>query len=209
VKRVGILGGTFDPIHLGHLILASFAADELSLDEVVFMPAQTPPHKRGMHVSAVEHRVAMVELAIATDPRFDLSRLDVLGNQPSYTADLLERFDDTVPYAEPVFLIGADSLRAFPTWYRPDRILELARLGVARRPGSVIDDRMLSAIPRLRERTTVFSSPLIDISSTEIRRRIAVGKSISWLVPAEVKSYIHGHGLYLPTSHDATLQTSS
>jgi nicotinate-nucleotide adenylyltransferase len=196
MSRLGILGGTFDPIHLGHLVLASFAAEELELDRVLFMPAQTPPHKIGDVVSAVGCRVEMVRRAIEPDPRFELSELDLLGDKPSYTATLLERLRSLEPDASLVFLIGADSLRDFPTWHDPGRILELAQLGVARRPGALIDAPTMDALPGLRERTTVFASPLIDISSTAVRTRSAEGKSITWLVPTEVDRYIREHRLY-------------
>lgn len=198
MSRLGILGGTFDPIHLGHLILASYAADDLSLDRVLFMPAQTPPHKLGDPVSPSEHRTAMIERAIEPDPRYSMSLLDMSGSRPSYTSKLLERLNDVEPDSELYFLIGADSLRDFPSWHEPERILELARLGVARRPGTVIDDSVFDALPTLRDRATVFSSPLIDISATSIRERVAAGKPISWTVPGSVEAYIRTHGLYLP-----------
>lgn len=200
MSRIGVLGGTFDPIHLGHLILASFAADDLSLDRVLFMPAQTPPHKIGESVSPAAHRMAMINRAIDPDPRFQVSHLDMSGDRPSYTSELLERMAAIEPDAEIFFLIGADSLRDFPSWHEPNRILERARLGVARRPGTVIDDLVLDALPALRNRTTVFSSPLIDISSTGIRERVGSGKRISWLVPRDVETYIREQSLYLPTS---------
>lgn len=196
MSRIGILGGTFDPIHLGHLILASYAADDLGLDTVLFMPAQTPPHKIGDAISAVEHRVEMVRLAIEQDARFELSTLDLISDKPSFTSALLQRFTAESPDATLFFLIGADSLRDFPTWHEPGTILELAELGVARRPGTIIDSGTLDALPGLRERTWVFSSPLIDISSTSVRERVAAGKPITWLVPENVEKYILQHHLY-------------
>lgn len=196
MSRIGILGGTFDPVHHGHLIMASYAAHDLALDRVLIMPAQTPPHKLGETISPAEDRVAMVRLAIAPDSRLELSTLDLQSSEPSYTATLLNRAQAEHPGDELVFIIGADSLRDFPTWYRPDLIVQQAGLAIARRPGIEIDESMLDAVPGLRERSTVFTSPLIDISSTDIRDRVQAGKPITWLVPPSVEQYIIRHSLY-------------
>jgi len=196
LKRIGVLGGTFDPVHLGHLIIASHAADTLALDIVLFMPAQTPPHKRERIVSPIDHRVAMVKLAIAGDARFAFSGLDLTTDEPSYTADLVERLAGAHPGSEIFFIAGADSLRDFPTWYQPERILRHARLAIAGRPGVTIDGRMLNAMPNLRNRTSIFESPLIEIAATAIRDRVRAGKSIRYLVPQPVEHYIAEHGLY-------------
>jgi nicotinate-nucleotide adenylyltransferase len=191
------MGGTFDPIHHGHLIMASYAADTLALDQILFVPAQLPPHKIGEDITAACHRVAMVKAAIGPDPRFSFSDMDLRNEAPSYTSDLLARFHATQPDADLHFIVGADSLRDFPTWHEPNRILDLARLAVARRPGVVIDESTLDAIPRLRDRTTIFASPLIGISSTRIRERVAARKAITWLLPSSVERYILENGLYL------------
>jgi nicotinate-nucleotide adenylyltransferase len=196
MSRIGILGGTFDPIHLGHLIIASFAAHELCLERVLFMPAQTPPHKRDRTVADASHRVSMIRRAIDPDPRFELSEHDLRTDAPSYTADLLERLRQERPEDDIVFIIGADSLRDFPGWHRPDFILQRAELAVARRPGVVIDDAVLDALPGLRDRTRVFQAPLIEISSTDIRARASRGEPVVWLVPPAVDEYIKHHALY-------------
>lgn len=196
MTRIGILGGTFDPIHLGHLVIASFAADELSLDRVLFMPAQTPPHKRDRTITDAEHRVHMVQQAIGPDARFAFSDLDLTSDVPSYTSHLLARLTEKHRQAQLYFIIGADSLVGFPTWYEPTRILDVATLAVARRPGYVLDDCVLDAMPRMRERSVLFDAPLIDISSSSIRQRIAERKRISWLVPFGVERYIRTHDLY-------------
>lgn len=196
MSRIGILGGTFDPIHLGHLIMASFAADELGLERVLFVPAQTPPHKLERSVTDARHRVQMIRAAIKPDPRFALSDLDLREDSPSYTADLLQRLLRAHPDAGLVFIIGADSLRDLPSWHRPDLVLQRAELAVARRPGVTIDDAVLDALPGLRDRVHVFQSPLIDISSTDIRNRITREKPVVWLVPPVVDDYIKHHGLY-------------
>lgn len=194
-KRLGILGGTFDPVHIGHLVMASYAIDVLGLDRVLFMPAQTPPHKQ-REITSVDHRVAMVKLATELDSRFQFSDMDLLGSEPSYTADLLERVRDAYPTSELFFLVGADSLITFASWYQPERILALASLAVAERPGSTIDHRIRNSVPGLSERIHEFDSPLIELSSTEIRDRRQQGKSITYLVPERVEDYIIENGLY-------------
>jgi nicotinate-nucleotide adenylyltransferase len=195
--RIGVLGGTFDPIHLGHLIIASHAADALHLGIVLFMPAKTPPHKRNKAISPVHDRIAMVHLAIDGDARFAFSDLDLTTGEPSYTADLVERLGGEHLDGEIFFIAGADSLRDFPTWHEPERILRHARLAIAARPGVVIDAAMLDAMPDLRNRTTTFASPLMEISATGIRKRVREGHSVRYLVPDAVERYIRDHGLYL------------
>lgn len=195
MRRLGILGGTFDPIHIGHLVMASYAIDALSLDGVWFMPAQTPPHKQ-REITPPHHRAQMCRLAISLDSRFHFSDLDLLGEAPSYTSGLLNRVRETLPETELIFLIGADSLITFPTWHEPERILALASLGVAERPGSEVGGNVLDAVPGLRARVHIFDSPTIELSSTEIRLRRATEKSITYLVPESVENYIIENGLY-------------
>jgi nicotinate-nucleotide adenylyltransferase len=175
--------------------MASYAIDALSLDEVWFMPAQTPPHKHH-EITDVGHRAEMCRLAVDLDRRFEFSNLDLQGESPSYTSELLQRVHHLVPDAELVFLIGTDSLINFPTWHEPERILSLASLGVAERPGSVVEESVLDAMPGLAERVQLFDSPLIELSSTEIRSRRRAGKSITYLVPERVENYILEKGLY-------------
>lgn len=195
MSRLGILGGTFDPIHIGHLVMASYAIDALKLDHVWFMPAQTPPHKHH-EITPVVHRVEMVRRAIQLDSRFDLSDLDLRGDEPSYTADLLTSLNESAPGNDLVFLMGADSLTTFATWYEPETILKHASLGVAERPGSTIDNRIRNSVPGLAERILEFDSPLIELSSSEIRERRQQRKSITYLVPEDVENYILERGLY-------------
>lgn len=195
-NRLGILGGTFDPIHYGHLIIASYAAEALDLNTVWFMPAQTPPHKIGQDISPVEDRVEMVKLAIDDDDRFDFSDFDLQRNKPSMTADLLERVAMEMPEFELLFIAGADSLIDFPTWNDPQQILHRAQLAVAKRSGATIEDKVFDPIPNFRERTVVFDSPIVEISSTDIRERMSDNKSIRYLLPPAVETYILEHGLY-------------
>ena len=198
MRRLGILGGTFDPIHIGHLVMASYAIDALNLDEVWFMPAQTPPHKQ-REITDVAHRSAMCQLAVSLDSRFEFSDLDLREGSPSYTSELLELVHRQHPESELFFLIGTDSLASFPTWHQPEKILSLANLAVADRPGSPVPDDVLDALPGLRERVNEFDSPLIELSSTEIRERRQANKSITYLVPPSVEDYIIENGLYRPT----------
>lgn len=195
MKRLGILGGTFDPIHIGHLVMASYAIDALDLDRVWFMPAQTPPHKQ-REITDVAHRAEMVRLAVNLDSRFTFSDLDLRGDRPSYTSELLTILGESLPGTELFFLIGADSLATVSTWHEPEVILEKAVLGVAERPGSTIDNSVRSSVPGLATRIREFDSPLIELSSTEIRERRALHKSITYLVPEVVENYIVENGLY-------------
>lgn len=195
-RRVGILGGTFDPIHVGHLIIASHAADGLGLDRVLFMPAQIPPHKLDVVITETSHRVEMVQRAIKGDERFAYSDHDLRLDAPSYTSELVARLGEEMPDTALHFIAGADSLRDFPTWNDPRAILAHVELAIAARPGTTITDEMLDSVPNQRSRTRIFESPLIEISSTAIRHRLRHGGSIRYLVPAGVEAYIREHGLY-------------
>ncbi|MGB3330499.1 MAG: nicotinate-nucleotide adenylyltransferase, partial [Thermomicrobiales bacterium] len=193
---LGIFGGTFDPIHIGHLAVAERACDELGLDGVVFVPALQPPHKPHRIISPIEDRVEMLRLAIQGNPRFSWSDVDMRPDEPSYTVSMLERMRDQFPGTELSFIVGEDSLRDFATWHEPERILELARLVVADRPGIDVDESVYAEVPRLRSRVVRFAAPLLEVSSTDLRRRVAEGYSIRYLVPERVFEYIRQRGLY-------------
>lgn len=195
-RRIGLLGGTFDPVHLGHLILASAAFEELRLDQLWFLPAARPPHKPGKPISPGSIRVDMLEAAINSDDRFRIRLDDMANDAPSYTSELLERLVAGEPDAEFIFVIGLDSLRDFHTWHAPERILELTTLAVADRPGVVMTERDLDQVPGLQERTFRFRAPQIEISATDIRERVAAGKSVRYLVPRAVEATILSTGLY-------------
>lgn len=196
MTRLGILGGTFDPPHYGHLILAEMAADSLSLDCVLFVPAADPPHKDAVRASA-EHRTALVERAIAGNPRFALSRVDLDRPGPHYTADMLRLLHQEFVKAELVFLIGSDSLRDLPKWSRPGELIRLARLGVMRRPGPALDLAQLERdIPGISARLDWIDAPQIDLSATALARRIRAGLSIRYQTPDAVRAYIEAHTLY-------------
>lgn len=195
--RIGIFGGTFDPVHLGHLIAAADLAHALRLDRTVFMPAGRPPHKDAALVGDDDHRLAMLRLALSDNPAFEISTIDLERDGPSYTADLLDLLADREPDAELVFLMGEDSLRDLPTWHQPERILRRAEIGVALRPGVGTDlDSLYARLPTARGRISVVPTPLIGVSSTDIRRRVAAGEPIRYQVPDPVLAYIMRNGLY-------------
>jgi len=195
-SRLGLLGGTFDPIHIGHLIMATRAAETLNLDQILFIPAQVPPHKLGEDIASVTDRVAMVRLAIAENSRFAFSDLDLQSDRPSYTSELLARVHREHPDSELWFIAGADSLRDFASWHEPQTILQYARLAIASRPGVEITDKILDQVTGLRQQVDFFDSPLIDISSTDIRCRTRRCQEIRYLVPENVERYIAANHVY-------------
>jgi len=196
--RLGLFGGTFDPPHLGHLILASVLADALSLDAVWFVPAADPPHKQNRAISPVEHRLVMLRLAIGDNPLFEVSRIDLDRPGPHYSVDMVTLARQQRPDAEWFFLMGGDSLHDLPGWHQPDRLLELCRVAVQRRPGTDLDlDALARRLPGLRDRVIVVEGPEIALSSTLIGSRVRAGLSIRYLVPESVRAYIHEHHLYV------------
>ncbi len=191
--RVGIFGGTFDPIHLGHLIAAQEALDACHLARVLFVPSGDPPHKPHRAVTAAAHRVAMVERAIEGDDRFAVSRVEVDRPGKSYTVDTLEALARSLKEGTELFLlIGTDSALDMPTWANPERVVSLARVAVLARPGF---DRA-GVRSDLAGRMSFLQTSQVDISSTEVRRRLREGRSIRYLVPDAVMDYIRRHGLY-------------
>ena len=198
--KIGILGGTFDPIHNGHLKIAEAARKKLGLNEVYFMPAAKTPLKEGISISAVEHRVKMVRLAIAGKPRFKLSTIELDRPGLSYTADTIAELRKKLgAETELYFIIGWDSLSQFARWREPARIIRMCRLVAVPRPGYTMPDpkALEAAIPGMSESLIVLDNPEIAISATEIRERVANGLSIRRLVPKPVAEYIQKNGLYL------------
>lgn len=197
-RRIGVLGGTFDPIHIAHLAIAEDARTQLGLDKVVFVPAGLPPHKMDIHVSPVEHRLAMVKLAIAGNPHFEVSRVDIDRFGPCYTVDTIALLhEEWGPDVEIYFIMGSDSLADLLTWHRPDRLIRLCRLVAVDRPGYQVDMAELErCLPGVSQRIVFINSPQLDISSTDIQRRVRAGESIKYQVPEAVERYIYEHGLY-------------
>ena len=199
--RIGAFGGTFDPPHVGHLIIATELRYALSLDQVLFIPAGKPPHKTGQIVSDDEHRLAMLRLALADAPEFGINAVDLDRRGPSYTAETLLLLREQLQPSGLVFLMGEDSLRDLPTWHRPDLIVQRAELAVARRPGVELDlASVYAAVPEARGRIHLIEVPEIDISSRDIRQRVAHRMPIRYQVPREVEEYILRHGLYREAS---------
>jgi nicotinate-nucleotide adenylyltransferase len=192
-RTIGIFGGTFDPIHIGHLILAERAREELRLDAVVFVPALLPPHKvLGRSVAPAANRRDMLELAVASNTRFIVSGHEIERGGISYTVDTLRYFSELLPRAEFTLLLGGDNARDFGKWHDPETIVRLARVAVWDRPESRLPAELLPGVGFER-----IDSPLFDISSTEIRERVASGKSIRYMTPDVVIEYINKYGLYL------------
>ncbi|MBC7542825.1 MAG: nicotinate (nicotinamide) nucleotide adenylyltransferase [Candidatus Sericytochromatia bacterium] len=181
---LGLFGGTFDPIHWGHLLMAENAREALGLTQLQFVPACVPPHKQQSRVTAAEHRVAMLEVAIADNPGFGLCRWEIARVTPSYTVETL-RHMQAEGWGPIYLLIGGDSLAQLASWREPETIRQLATLVVVDRPG---------AEPAAGVR--VLESPLVAISSTDIRQRVQAGETIRYRVPEAVRAYIVTHGLY-------------
>jgi nicotinate-nucleotide adenylyltransferase len=196
-KPIVVFGGTFDPPHVGHLILAEYAREGLNAEHVLFVPAADPPHKQGDTRSLVRHRLAMLELVLAENPRFVLSLVDVERPGPHYTVDMIKILREQNPGAEFYFLLGADSLRDLPTWNRPRELIDLCRLAVMRRPDAEADPEALeAALPGISARVTVIDAPLLGISSSDIAERVRRGLSVRYLVPDAALDYILSNRLY-------------
>ncbi len=199
---IGVLGGTFDPPHLGHLILAETACDALNLSRVLFVPAADPPHKHSLPITDVKHRVAMVQQAIANNPRFVLSQVDITRPGPHYTVDTLRLLNAQFPEADLYFLMGGDSLHDIASWRDPSGIINNARLAVMRRPGATPDLSGLEAqLPGITGRVVFVDAPIIGISATMLRERLRLNRSIRYLAPETVERYIHQHALYEDEIH--------
>jgi nicotinate-nucleotide adenylyltransferase len=189
------MGGTFDPIHVGHLAIAEEARDALGLARIVFVPAGVPPHKPASDVTAVEHRVAMVELAIADNPAFELSRIEVDRAGPSYTVDTVEALARN---ADVTLILSAETFAELPTWHEPERLFEAGRLAVVPREGYPAPDPdwLAATFPGREGRVSYLEGPRLGLSSTAIRARVAGGHSIRYLVPSAVEAYITANHLY-------------
>lgn len=196
--RLGLLGGTFDPVHRGHLAIAAAARDQLGLEKVLFVPAGLPWRKSGREIAPVEDRLAMLRLAIGGEPKFELATMELEREGPTYTADTLEALRAERPGDDLFFIVGQDALVDLPNWVRPERIIELATLAVARRPDVTQAEVEEAArrLPGLLERVVWLDMPPLDISATEIRARVRRGEAIDGLVPSPVTEYIWERGLY-------------
>jgi nicotinate-nucleotide adenylyltransferase len=202
---IGIFGGTFDPIHNAHLAVAQEAAEAMGLETILFIPAGEPPHKPGREITPAEHRLAMVELAIAGNDRFGIDRLELEREGPSYTVDTLEALHASRAAVgasvDLTLVLSAEAFLGLMTWREPRRILELARVVVAPRDGypEAGPEFLEEHLPDLAERATFLDGPRLRLSASELRGRAAAGRSLRYLVPDAVAAYIGDHGLYQNT----------
>ena len=196
MARIGLLGGTFNPPHIGHLVCATHALAGLELDRVLLVPVNEPPHKGIEADPGVEHRVELCRRAVDGEERLDVSLVDAEVPGPSYTVDTLRRLHERCPGDDLTFIVGGDMAFSLPTWREPEAVLGLAEMGVAEREGvrrADITDRLEGfALDRLR----FFDMPRLDISSSLIRRHVAAGRPIRYLVPDGVARYVEEAGLY-------------
>ena len=201
VVRLGVFGGTFDPVHNGHLIIAEDARAALHLDEILFVPAGEPWFKSYRRITPAHHRLAMARLAIQDNPHFSVSDMEIRREGPSYTIDTLSELRRTRPDADLFVILGIDALREIDRWRNPRRLFQMATVVGMARPGASLDASVLNAaIPGASDRLRLIPGSLIDISGTDIRRRVAIGASIRYRVPPAVAQYIRAHNLYLPPS---------
>ena len=193
MKRTGILGGTFDPIHLGHLIIAEWVREEVKLEEVWFMPSHTPTYKVPPPEASPEQRLEMVRLAVRDGPHFRVEDEEIRRGGATYTAETMERLAARHPDREFYYIIGADMVAFLPRWHRIDDLLRMVRFVGVRRDG--FDLR--AAVPEAaRDRVLLVDAPYVGISSTVVRQRLKGGKSVRYLIPAAVEQYIRENGLY-------------
>jgi nicotinate-nucleotide adenylyltransferase len=195
---IGLFGGTFDPPHIGHLILSAETYSQLGLDRLLWILTPTPPHKQGQPITPLEHRLAMVKLAISDDCHFELSTTEIDRPGPHYALDTVKIISEQNPAADLVYLMGGDSLRDLPTWHRPkDLVAALRFIGVMRRPGDSIDLPALEKIiPGLTAKVWYVDAPLLDIAAHEIRQRVAAGCPFRYFLPPAVYDYVVEHNLY-------------
>lgn len=192
--KIGLFGGSFDPIHYGHLKLANWVRDKLSLNRIIFIPAAIPPHKQDLKLTDSKHRYRMIEIAIENYPEFEVSDVELNREGISYTIDTIYYFQKKLSLKNDnlLLIIGADSLLDFPNWKDPDKIIKNCQLIVLQRPGINLEQ----AVAKYKRSAIILQSPLIKISATEIRRRIKQGDSIFQMVYPAVEQYIYENDLY-------------
>ena len=210
-QRIGVLGGTFDPPHIGHLILACESLSQLNLQKMLWVLTATPPHKQQESISALKHRLAMLRLAVDDDPAFEISDVDMRRPGPHYTLDTMTLLAGDHPDAELVLLLGGDSLHDLPGWHRPaDLLAAVHEIGVMRRPVDSIDVPALERqLPGLSDKVRFVDAPLLQIASHEIRTRALRGLPFRYFVPRAVYDYIVEHRLYVDSpTHSPTRHTA-
>ena len=198
MNTIGIFGGTFDPPHLGHLILAAEARAQLGLERLLWVLTPDPPHKQSQSIAPLEHRLEMVSLAIAGNPQFELSSVELSRAGPHYAMDTVHILAGQNPGVNLVYLMGGDSLRDLPAWHQPaDFIAACHLIGVMRRPDDTVELAALEkSLPGLTAKVRFVEAPLLNIAARDIRVRIAEGKPFRYFLPGTVYEYIVSHGLY-------------
>ena len=207
MAKIGIFGGSFDPIHMGHLILAEAARSDKGLDSVIFVPANLPPHKPGRSLAPAQDRLKMVELALAGNDHFVASSIELSRRGPSYTLTTVRQLKQELGCESRLYLIlGADSIHEITQWWHPEELLQEVEIIALKRPGyplehlAELEERFGSAQVRSISQSVV-DAPLLDVSSTDIRSRIRSGKTVRYLVPEPVRLYILEHQLYIKQGH--------
>lgn len=197
VKRTGVFGGTFDPMHYGHLVAAEEARILLHLDQVLVVPAGQPPHKTARPITLPEHRVAMVKLAIASNPHFVLSRVDLDRPGPHYSVDMIARLRRDLGPGDIFLIVGMDSLMDLPTWHEAERLLGMCYIVGVNRPGYTYDLAPLErSVPGISSHIRVLEAPQLEISSHDLQERVRRGLPIKYQVPEAVEEYIFQNRLY-------------
>ena len=211
MTRIGIFGGTFDPPHIGHLILADEALTQLSLDRLLWVLTPNPPHKRDQAITRLALRLEMLEAVISQDQRFEISHIDMDRQGPHYALDTVNLLAEKLPGAQLVYLIGGDSLRDLPHWHEPQRFINaLFALGVMRRPGDAVDLAALEAdLPGISSKVKFVEAPLLEIASHQIRERIASGSGYRYYLPPQVYRIIEREQLYRQPQPDIAKQQSN
>ncbi|GFN34500.1 nicotinate-nucleotide adenylyltransferase [Tepidimicrobium xylanilyticum] len=207
-ERIGIMGGTFDPIHNGHLILAEYSRTEIGLDKILFIPTGKPPHKVGNQISKAVHRYNMTLLALDSNPNFFTSTIEMEREGFSYTIDTIRYLSSKFKDKEFYFILGSDSLLEIHKWKDYEELLKSCNFIVAKRKGledEELMDRVNDIIKCYKANIHILEFPIIDISSTEIRNRVIKNKSIKYLVPEPVELYIYKYGLYKENGNDGIL----
>ncbi len=196
--RLGVFGGTFDPVHYAHLLLAETCREELGLTELRFVPAGNPPHKPDAAITDGHTRADMLQLAVSGYPEFVVDRRELRRSGPSFTVDTLAEFSAEFPEAELYFILGADSLRDIPSWREPDRIAQLATIVAVNRPGLPLptNQQVGEWVGRLADRVQVLQIPGTDLSATDLRQRVRDGKGLRFMTPKAVEAFIQQHAVY-------------
>ncbi|HEX6290893.1 MAG TPA: nicotinate-nucleotide adenylyltransferase [Herpetosiphonaceae bacterium] len=206
LARIALLGGTFDPIHIGHLAIAEDVRFALNADRVLFVPAAQQPLKSYQHTASAPDRLEMTRLAVADNPAFAVADIEIRRGGLSYSVETVAQIGAEYPKAELFFIVGVDAAATLPQWFQVERLLHLCRIAIVERPGYIFDPQALfEALPLARERTVLVPGPALDISASEVRQRLRAGRPVRYHLPAAVSQYIEQRGLYREASpHDPT-----